>query len=131
MRYLIPVHLGDCWTFVSDPSLSPGGTTSYLTTLIPSFGDNVGHPYSTPSHGGKLGHPLVNPIHPPQEGNMGGHIQPPSEGKWANYTGSEIHIMIPPWRLCILTNTFALFWGERGRPHSPSIGGNVGHFHRK
>ena len=126
MRYLIPVHLGDCWTFVSDPSLSPGGTTSYLTTIIPSFGDNVGHPYSTPSHGGKLGHSLVNPIHPPQEGNMGGHIQPPSEGKWANYTGSEIHIMIPPWRLCILTNnirpllggtwetTFTLHWRECG-----------------
>ena len=109
-----PVHSGDCWTFVSDIILSP---------TYPLSGDNVGPPYSTPSHGGKLGHSLVN--------LMGGHIQPSSEGKWANYTGSEIPIMIPPWRLYILTNTFALFWGERGRPHSPSLGGNVGHFLRR
>ena len=118
-----PVHSVDCWTFVSDPSIFPGGTTSYWAPTYPLSGDNVGPPYSTPSHGGKLGHSLVN--------LMGGHIQPSSEGKWANYTGSEIHIMIPPWRLCILTNTFALFWGERGRPHSPSLGGNVGHFLRR
>ena len=61
---------------------------------------------------------------------MGGHIQPPSEGKWANYTGSEIHIMTPPGVTYLINHiqpplegtcetTFTLF------------GGNMGHFHQK
>ena len=35
---------------------------------------------------------------------MGDHIHPPLEGMWANSTGSEIHIMIPPWRFHTLVN---------------------------
>ena len=92
-----PVHSGDCWTFVSDPSIFPGGTTSYWAPTYPLSGDNVGPPYSTPSHGGKLGHSLVN--------LMGGHIQPSLEGMWVRIRTHMYYFVCTKY--FILTNSFS------------------------
>ena len=110
MRYLIPVHFERMLDICIRPPPSHGGTTSYVTTIVPPLEvtwDALFHP----PNGGKLGHFLWSEIHTVTPHGVSypvKHIPPPLEG------------------MC--ETTFALYWRENG-PFSSESKLQITHIH--